>query len=201
MTIPGDPSTAAFFAAAAALVPESEITLNNVLLNPTRTGFFSILEKMGAGVEYLKQWNKAGERIGNLRIFHQPLKAISIAKQDVPRLIDEIPIIAILATQAEGLTEVQGAEELRVKECDRIHAVCLNLKQMGADIEELDDGFIINGPTPLNGAKIDTFYDHRIAMAFTIAGLIADGDIDLDNPDCTSISYPGFYNVLESLFR
>lgn len=199
IAIPGDPSTAAFFAAAAALVPESEIYLNHVLANPTRTGFFSALEKMGAGIECLKQWDEAGEQIGNLKIFHQPLKAILIDKEDVPRLIDEIPILAILATQAEGTTEVGGAEELRVKECDRIHAICSNLKRMGADTKELDDGFIINGPTPLIGTKIETFNDHRIAMAFSIAGLISDGNISLDHPGCASISYPEFYSVLESV--
>ncbi len=199
MTIPGDPSTAAFFASAAALVPDSEITLNSILSNPTRTGFFSALEKMGAGMECLKQWDEAGERIGNLKIFHQPLQAISINEKDVPRLIDEIPILAILATQAEGTTEVRGAEELRVKECDRIYAICSNLKRMGADIEELDNGFIINGPTPLSGTKIETFNDHRIAMAFTIAGLIAEGETVLDNPECASISNPDFYNVLKSV--
>ena len=199
MTIPGDPSTAAFFASAAALVPDSEITLNSILSNPTRTGFFSALEKMGAGMECLKQWDEAGERIGNLKIFHQPLQAISIKEKDVPRLLDEIPILAILATQAEGTTEVRGAEELRVKECDRIYAICSNLKRMGADIEELDNGFIINGPTPLSGTKIETFNDHRIAMAFTIAGLIAEGETVLDNPECASISNPDFYNVLKSV--
>ena len=117
----------------------------------------------------------------------------------MPGLIDELPIIAILATQAKGKTEIRGAKELRVKECDRIHAICKNLKKMGADIEELDDGFIINGPTNLNGATIETFHDHRIAMAFTIAGLIAEGDVVLDHPECASISYPEFYDVLEGL--
>jgi 3-phosphoshikimate 1-carboxyvinyltransferase len=199
MMIPGDPSTAAFFASAAVLIPDSEITLNSILSNPTRTGFFSALEKMGAGMECLKQWDEAGERIGDLKIFHQPLRAISINEKDVPRLLDEIPILAILATQAEGTTKVRGAEELRVKECDRIYAICSNLKKMNADIEELDDGFIINGSTPLSGTKIETFNDHRIAMAFTIAGLIAEGKTFLDNPGCASISYPDFYNVLESV--
>ena len=199
ITIPGDPSTAAFFAAAAALVPDSEIILNYVLANPTRTGFFSALEKMGTGMDCLKQWDEAGERIGNLKIFYQPIRALSINKEDVPRLIDEIPILAILATQAEGQTVVRDAKELRIKESDRIRAICSNLKKMGADIEELDDGFIINGPTPLRAAKIETFNDHRIAMAFSIAGLIANGATILDNPDCASISYPDFYKVLEGL--
>ena len=199
LSVPGDPSTAAFFAAAAALVPDSEIVMNRVLANPTRTGFFAALEKMGAGMECIHQWEDAGEIIGDLKIFHQPLRGIHIDQNDVPGLIDELPIIAILATQAQGKTEVSGAKELRVKECDRIHAICKNLKSMGAEIEELDDGFIINGPTNLKGATIETFHDHRIAMAFTIAGLIAEGDVVLDYPECASISYPEFYDVLEGL--
>ena len=199
LSVPGDPSTAAFFAAAAALVPDSKIAINSVLANPTRTGFFAALEKMGAGIECIHQWEDAGEIIGDLKIFHQPLRGIHIDKNDVPGLIDELPIIAILATQAQGETEVSGAKELRVKECDRIHAICKNLKSMGAKIEELEDGFIINGPTNLKGATIETFHDHRIAMAFTIAGLITEGDVVLDHPECASISYPEFYDVLESL--
>jgi len=199
LTVPGDPSTAAFFAAASALVTGSEIIMNRVLANPTRNGFFSALEKMGAGMECIRQWDEAGELIGDLKIFHHPLQSININENDVPGLIDELPIIAILATQATGKTEVRGAKELRVKECDRIYAVCSNLKNMGANIEELDDGFNIHGPTPLHGAEIETFHDHRIAMAFSIAGLVADGDVILDYPECASISYPEFYHVLESL--
>ena len=199
LSVPGDPSTAAFFAAASALVPNSEIVMNRVLANPTRTGFFTALEKMGAGMEWFRQWEEAGELMGDLKIFHQPLQSININENDVPGLIDELPIISILATQAIGKTEVRGAEELRVKECDRIHAVCKNLKNMGADLEELDDGFIIKGPTPLKGAEIETFHDHRIAMAFSIAGLIAEGETILDYPECASISYPEFYDVLGSL--
>ena len=199
LSVPGDPSTAAFFATAAALVPKSEIKLNHVLANPTRTGFFAALEKMGGGMACVNQWEETGELIYNLKIFHQPLQSINIDEKDVPGLIDELPLIAILATQAKGKTEIRGAKELRVKECDRIHAICKNLKKMGADIEELDDGFIINGPTNLNGAEIETFHDHRIAMAFSIAELVADGDVELDNPECVSISYPEFYDVLERL--
>jgi len=199
ISVPGDPSTAAFFAASAALVPNSEIVLNRVLANPLRTGLFAALERMGAGIECLDQWDEAGELIGNLKICHQSLKGIIIDENDVPGLIDELPIIAILATQANGRTEVCGAEELRVKECDRIHALCKNLKKMGADIEELQDGFIIHGPTPLKGADIETFHDHRIAMAFTIAGLVTNGDVVLDHPECASISFPEFYDVLENL--
>jgi len=199
LSVPGDPSTGAFFAAAAAMVPGSNIILNRILRNPTRIGFYSALYQMGGGLDCLDQWDEAGEWIGKLNVFHQPLSGISITKNDVPRLIDELPILAILATQAEGKTKVHGAEELRVKECDRIHAVCTNLKRMGADIYELKDGFIIDGPTQLKGAEIETFHDHRIAMAFTIAGLVADGNVVLDEPECISISYPEFYDELARL--
>jgi 3-phosphoshikimate 1-carboxyvinyltransferase len=200
-SVPGDPSTAAFFAASAALVPNSEIVLNRVLANPTRIGFFAALEKMGVGIEWLDQWDEAGERIRNIKIFHQALNSTPITIDNIPGLIDEIPVIAILATQVEGKMEIRGAEELRIKECDRIHAICKNLKTMGADIQELDDGFIINGPTPLYGAKIETFHDHRIAMAFAIAGLVAHGKTVLDHPECASISYPEFYDELERMIQ
>jgi len=199
LTIPGDPSTAAFFAAAAAMIPDSDLTLNRILRNTTRIGFFRALQKMGAGMVCEKQWDEAGESLGNLRVFHQSLKGITLSKNDIPGLIDEIPILAILATQATGKTTVRNAGELRVKECDRIHAICNNLNKMGATIEELDDGFIIEGPTQLTGATIETFHDHRIAMAFTIAGLIADGRVTLDDPTCASVSYPEFYDELERL--
>ena len=199
LTVPGDPSTGAFFAAAAAMVPRSNVILNRILRNPTRIGFYSALYQMGAGIDCLDQCDEAGEWIGKLNVFHQSLSGISITKNDVPGLIDELPIIAILATQAEGKTKVNGAEELRVKECDRIHAICTNLKRMGGEIYELNDGFIINGPTKLKGAEIETYHDHRIAMAFTIAELVADGNVVLDDPGCISVSYPEFYDELARL--
>jgi len=199
LSVPGDSSTGAFFAAAAAMIPGSSIIIDRILWNPTRIGFYSTLYQMGAGVDCMGQWDEAGERIGKLNVFYQSLKGVHITKEDIPGLIDELPIIAILATQAEGKTEVSGAGELRVKECDRIHAICSNLERMGADIEESQDGFIIHGPKQLNGAEIETFHDHRIAMAFTIAGLVANGDVMLDYPECASISFPEFYNELERL--
>jgi len=199
MIVPGDPSTAAFFAAAAAVVPNSDITMSGILRNPTRIGFYITLQKMGAEMDCLATWEEAGETIGKLNVIHQPLNGITITQDHVPSLIDELPIIAVLATQAQGKTEVRDAEELRLKECDRIHAICKNLNSMGADIKELDDGFIINGPTQLKGATIETFHDHRIAMAFTVAELIADGDVVLDHPECASISFPEFYDELDRL--
>lgn len=201
LSVPGDPSTAAFFSAAAAIIPNSKITLNRILRNPTRIGFYSAINKMGVGINYLEDWEKAGESIGNLNVFYQTLNSITIRKDNVPGLVDELPILAILATQAKGKTEVRGAKELRIKECDRIHAVSKNLIRMGANIKELEDGFIINGPTQLKGASIETFHDHRIAMAFTIAGLVSDGDVILDHPECASISFPEFYVELERLLQ
>ncbi|NOZ04093.1 MAG: 3-phosphoshikimate 1-carboxyvinyltransferase [FCB group bacterium] len=199
MTVPGDPSTAAYFAAAAALVPGSELRLRNILFNPTRYGFFIALEKMGAGLETLSENNEVGEPVGDLLITPRSLKAIHIRSAEIPSIIDELPILAVLATQAEGTTIVEGAAELRVKESDRIRAVCVNLKRMGADITEKEDGFIIHGPTPLRGCKINTFGDHRIAMSFMIAGLIAEGPVEPDNLSCIEISCPEFNAMLQKV--
>tara|TARA_Y100001970_G_scaffold81884_1_gene103704 strand:+ start:4838 stop:6085 length:1248 start_codon:yes stop_codon:yes gene_type:complete len=201
ITVPGDPSTASFFVAAASLIPDSNIIIKNILLNPTRGRFFSVIKEMGGNIQCIDRFEQAGEAIGNLAISYQELSSITINGQDVPALIDELPILAILATQAKGTTIVNGAGELRVKECDRIKAICLNLKKMGGDILELEDGFIINGPTKLHGAKIETFYDHRIAMAFTIAGLITESEVILDHPECASTSFPEFYSVLERVHQ
>ena len=197
MTVPGDPSTAAYFAAAAALVPGSGLRLRNILLNPTRYGFFAALERMGAGLEILNRSSEIGEPVGDLRITPRPLKAVHIRSEEVPGIIDELPVLAVLATQAEGTTTVEGAAELRVKESDRIRAVCVNLKRMGADITEKEDGFVIHGPTPLKGAGITTFGDHRIAMSFIIAGLIAEGPVEPDNLSCIEISCPEFNTMLQ----
>ena len=197
MSIPGDPSSAAFFVAAAAMLPGSGIILKNILLNPTRAEVFHHLEKMGVVIKYINNYKRSGESIGSLAISHGELSSIIINEQDVPGVIDELPILAILATQANGTTIVKGASELRVKECDRINAICLNLRKMGGDIIELEDGFKINGPTELHGANIETFHDHRIAMAFAIAGLITTQSVILDHPECASTSFPEFYDVLD----
>ena len=199
--IPGDPSTAAFFAGAASVISGSNITVNRVLINPTRIGFFRILERMGASVKYLEKKEEVGELIGNINITQRRLDGVRISAKEIPDIIDELPIIAIIATQAKGITKVTGAKELRMKECDRIHAISKNLTKMGAKIKELDDGFIIQGPTVLKGAKIETFKDHRIAMAFSIAGLIADGAILLDHPECVKISYPDFFVQLSRVCK
>ena len=197
--VPGDPSTSSFFATAAILLPNSSITIDNILLNPTRIGFYRIIDKMGAKLDYLNEKFSFGEKLGSIKVVSSKLNNINISKNDIPGLIDELPLIALLATQATGVTEVRDASELRFKECDRIKAICKNLINMGANIKELDDGFIIKGPTRLKGAKIKTYDDHRIAMTFSIAGLISNQGIELDNPDCVAISFPNFFQLLERL--
>jgi len=154
---------------------------------------------MGGNLEFLNQWKNNGELAGNMQIRSSKLHAVEIKKDDVPSIIDELPILTILATQADGITNVRGAAELRVKESDRISAICRNLIRMGANVMEFDDGFTIEGPTKLNNADIKTFDDHRIAMAFTIAGLVANVQVVLDNPDCVSISFPEFYSFLKKV--
>ena len=199
ITIPGDPSSAAFFAAATALIPKKELILEEILINKTRIGFFSALKDMGVGVAYLEVEERLGELVGNIKITNKKLLGIKINEDKISSIIDELPILAILATQAIGRTTIVGAEELRMKETDRIHAIYFNLKNMGANIEVYHDGFSILGPTKLNGCKINTFDDHRIAMAFTIAGLFSDGQVILDNLKCVTTSCPEFYNLIKEL--
>ena len=199
--IPGDPSSAAFFAGAVALIPGSRITINNLLNNPTRNAFFLVLKEMGLGINYINEKINDGENVADLEVYFRKIKSAKILEQNIPNIIDEIPILAILATQAEGRTVIKGAKELRYKECDRIHAICSNLKKMNANILELDDGFIIEGPSKLIGARVNTYGDHRIAMAFSIAGLISKEPVILDNQDCVSISFPNFFQKLKEVAK
>ncbi len=199
ITVPGDPSSAAFFAAAAAMIPNSDLTIKNVLANTTRIGFFSILKKMGAGVEWENMSEQGGEWVGDVNITSQPLNGLDIMGDLIPTIIDEIPIIAVLATQADSPTIVEDAAELRVKESDRINGICQNLRSMGAEIIEKQDGFIINPVTKLHHTKIKTFGDHRIAMAFTIAGLLTSENNILDDEICINISFPEFSDILRQI--
>ena len=201
MRVPADPSTAAFFAGAVSILPQSEITLKNLLTNPTRFEFFNVIKLMGVDVDVLSKNFEGGESVSDISIKNKKLKSISIEKSKIPSLIDEIPILAIIATQAEGKTIIRGAEELRVKESDRIESIIFNLRNMGAIVEEFNDGFSIEGPTKLNGTEIRTFGDHRIAMAFTIAGLVADGETKLDNYKCIDISFPEFFATLKDIIK
>ena len=197
--IPGDPSSAAFFAGAASMVKNSNLVLKNISGNDTRLGIFSILKQMGVTVLKSNEKNILGEKIIDITIKNKILNGIKINENQIPSIIDEIPIIAIVASQAKGQTKITGAKELRYKESDRISSIVLNLKKMGADITELEDGMIINGPKKLKGTFIKTYHDHRIAMAFKIASIIADGENQLDSIDCVDISYPEFFETLTKI--
>lgn len=198
--VPGDFSSAAFFIAAALLVKESHVTLESVNLNPTRTGFLSVLTAMGAAIDVANSNDVGGEPVGNV-IVRGParLKGITLKKADVPHLIDEIPLLAVVATQAQGTTVLDDVGELRVKESDRIHAMVQNLSSMGASIKETETGMIIAGPTPLHGAVVDSCCDHRIAMSMAVAGLIASGETHINQCECVSISFPQFWETLDTL--
>ncbi|MGH7601595.1 MAG: 3-phosphoshikimate 1-carboxyvinyltransferase, partial [bacterium] len=197
--VPGDFSSAAFFIAAALLLPESELVVENVGLNPTRTAFLEVAREMGAAIEIANIKNESHEPVADLVLRHHPLRGVSVSGKRVPLLIDEIPILAILATQAEGETCFRDAKELRVKESDRITALARNLRVMGATVEELPDGLVITGPMRLHGAEIDSYGDHRIAMAFAIAGLLADSPTTIRGAECVDISFPGFFETLKEV--
>jgi 3-phosphoshikimate 1-carboxyvinyltransferase len=197
--VPGDVSAAAFFLVAACLLPETEIEITNVGVNPLRTGIIDALSSMGAMIRQKEITVINHEPRATLIPASGSLKATSLGGGMIPRLIDEIPVLAIAATQAEGTTIIRDAEELRVKETDRLSAISDNLKRMGANIRETKDGLMITGPTRLQGAEIDSFGDHRIAMSFAIAALIAEGKSRIKNTECVDISFPGFFELLESL--
>lgn len=201
LIIPGDFSAAAFFIAAALLVPDSDLVLRGVGINPTRTAFLDIAKRMGGKITVANKSVHSGEAIADLRIRASKLQGVEVFPEQVSNLIDELPLVALLATQAAGETKVTGAEELRVKESDRITSMVVNLSAWGAKIFESPDGFYLEGPTPLKGGAVKTFDDHRIAMTMGIGGLISSLPADLDNPACIDISYPGFFDELLSLIN
>ncbi|MGC8852913.1 MAG: 3-phosphoshikimate 1-carboxyvinyltransferase, partial [Hydrogenobacter sp.] len=199
---PADPSSSAFFVALAVLTEGSELILKDVLVNPTRDGFFRKLKQMGAHLEYINLREISGEPIADIWVKGEGrLKGIDIREEDIPSLIDELPILALIMALAKGTSSVRGARELRIKESDRIKAIVENLRSMGAKIEEYEDGFYIEGVEKLRGAHIKTYKDHRIAMTFSIAGLVAEGETIIDHPECVSVSYPEFYKDLERLIH
>ncbi len=197
--VPGDFSAAAFFIAAALLVPDSELIIRDVGVNPTRIAFLHAVEEMGGDITVANKTVKNGEAIADLRVCSSKLQGIHIYPEMIANLIDELPLIALLATQAEGETVVSGAEELRVKESDRIAAMVSNLGNWGAKIFERPDGFHVEGPTPLKGGDVQTFDDHRVAMSMGIGGLISKLPARFDNPECVDISHPGFFDELRAL--
>lgn len=198
--VPGDISSAAYFIAAGLLTPGSEILLKNVGINPTRAGILKVCMDMGADITLLNE-STEGEPTADLLIRTSSLKGTTIEGGIIPTLIDEIPMIAVMAAFADGTTVIRDARELKVKESDRITVMVDNLKRMGADIEGTEDGMIIHGGRPLHGATIDSHLDHRVAMSFAVAGTICDGTVDILHGDCVKISYPEFYNDLYSLSK
>lgn len=197
--IPGDISSAAYFLAAAGAKKGSEIKIRDVGVNPTRIGIIEILKKMGANICVSNEKVCSNEPRADVKIEGTELSGIAIDKEDVGKLIDELPLIAVLATQAHGKTIVSGAKELRVKETDRIIAIVTELDKMGASITEKEDGFEINGPTVLKSAVCDTYHDHRMAMSLSVAALYAEGKTVIRGAECVNISYPAFFNTLKKL--
>lgn len=201
VNVPGDISSAAFFLVAGAITKNSRIVLQNVGVNETRDGIIEVLQKMGAKLSVAMDVENAAEPTATITIETSELKGTTVEGSIIPRLIDEIPIIALLATQAAGKTIIKDAEELKVKETNRIDAVVNELKKLGANIEATDDGMVIEGPTPLHGGDLKTYGDHRIGMMGAIAALIADGEVELDDADCIAVSYPTFFDHINSIIK
>lgn len=196
--VPGDISSAAYFIAAGCLVPNAEILIRNVGINPTRDGILRVAKEMGADITLLNEKN-TGEPVADLLVRSSRLHGITIGGDIIPTLIDELPVIAVMAAAAEGTTVIKDAAELKVKESDRIAVVTENLSAMGCDITAAEDGMIIHGGHELHGAVIDSHSDHRIAMSFAVAAMIADGETEIRDADCVRISYPDFYHDMEML--
>ena len=197
--VPGDISSAAYFIAAGLLTPDSEILVKNVGTNETRAGFIKVCQAMGADITLVNESVQGGEPRADVLVKTSKLNGTVVEGDIIPTLIDEIPMIAVMAACAEGTTIIKDAAELKVKETNRIDTVVTNLKAMGADITPTDDGMIINGNGNLKGAEIESYLDHRIAMAFAIAGLVADGETEIKNAQCVDVSFPDFFKMLEGL--
>lgn len=194
--VPGDISSAAFFIAAGLLIPGSELLIKNVGINPTRDGILRVCKQMGANLELLNTRTQCGEPVADILVKHSELNGTVIEGDLIPTLIDELPVIAVMAACANGETIIRNAEELKVKESNRLEIIVHHLSEMGCDITGTEDGMIIRGGKSLHGAVLDSHLDHRIAMSFAVAGLVADGETEITNADCVNISYPGFYRDL-----
>ena len=199
--VPGDISSAAYFIAAALMVPGSEVLIRNVGVNPTRDGMIRVCQAMGADLTLENVRGREAEPMADLLVRHSSLKGVEIGGEIIPALIDELPMIAAMACAAQGTTVIKDAAELKVKESNRIRIMVENLSAMGADIRETEDGMIIEGGHPLHGASVDSHLDHRIAMTFAVTALIADGVTTIKDADCVRISYPGFYQDLSRLLE
>lgn len=199
ISVPGDISSAAFFLVGASIVPGSEVVLRNVGINPTRDGVISALRAMGAKIEVLEVRNEDSEPAADLLVRYAPLHGTEIGGALIPRLIDELPVLAAAAAVAEGRTMIRDAAELKVKESNRIRTMAEGLSRLGAQVEETEDGLIIDGGAALHGGAVESYSDHRIAMSFAILSLVTDGEVRISDPDCVNISAPTFYEDLKSL--
>ena len=198
--VPGDISSASFFIALSVLIENSEILLEETGVNDTRMGFIKILKKMGAKIEIINRKIVSNEPVADILVRGgSKLKGIEINREEIPFVIDELPLLAVIGTQAKGITKVRGAEELRVKESDRIKSIVVGLRNLGANIEETEDGFIVEGKESLKGGNCESFGDHRIAMSLIVAGLISEGKTEVKNTECIDISFPFFGNYLKKL--
>ena len=197
--VPGDISSAAYFIALGLVTPGSEILIKNVGTNPTRSGIIQAALAMGANLTLLNEHTESGEPVADILVTSSDLHGVTVEGAQIPTLIDELPILAVMAAFADGTTMIRDAQELRVKESDRIAAVTQNLAAMGANVTPTADGMIIEGGKPLHGTHIQTCHDHRIAMSFCIAGLNADGETTFDDEGCVTISYPSFYEDIQKL--
>ena len=197
--VPGDLSSAAFFLVAAATIPGSDVTVRDVGLNPTRSGVVDVLRRMGAKIETARLRQEAGEPVADLRVTGGKLSGVEIGPEMVARTIDEYPVLSVAAAVAEGTTTICGAKELRYKESDRIAAMTRELRKLGARVEEREDGMTIEGARRLEGASLKGYGDHRVAMALAVAGLAAEGGVEIDDTACADISFPGFFRLLEGL--
>ena len=199
ITVPGDISSAAYFLLAGLICEDADILIKNVKINPTRAGILKVIEDMGGNISYIDRRTVSGEEVADINVRTSSLHGTTVEGDIIPTLIDELPVIAVMAAYADGTTVIRDAAELRVKESDRIATVTENLRAMGCDITPTDDGYIINGGRPLHGASIKTYADHRIAMSFAVAALNASGDTEIDDPLCVSISFPDFFSKLDML--
>jgi len=197
--VPGDISSAAFLMVAAAIVPDSHLVIQNVGVNPTRTGIIDVMKAMGASIELLNEREVNGEPVADIEVKYAPLKGTEIGGDIIPRLIDEIPIIAVLASQAEGETVIRDAAELKVKETNRIDTVATELGKMNVQVTPTDDGMIIKGKNSLQGAVCNSHGDHRIGMSIAIAALIAQGETHIEHAEAINVSFPGFFSILQKI--
>ena len=197
--VPGDISSAAFLMVAAAIVPGSHLLIKNVGVNPTRIGIIDVMKKMGASLQLLNEREVNGEPVADIEVKYSSLQGVEIDGELIPRLIDEVPIIAVLASQAQGKTIIRDAAELKVKETNRIDTVVSELKKMQVHIEPTDDGMVIEGGHPLHGAICDSHGDHRIGMSIAIAGLVASGETGVENAESINVSFPGFFSLLQNI--